>query len=143
MGQQKPAIRIQIDPVKLASVGLSMEEVRAIVNTASTNAPKGAIEVGAKGYTIYSNDQLTTADGFNDVVLAFRNGAPVRVSDIGRALNPMQVETQDEGSAVMGIGHSLMEHLILDARGRPLQLPAERRACREAVTRWVTALNLY
>ena len=86
MGQQKPAIRIQIDPVKLASVGLSMEEVRAVVNTASTNAPKGAIEVGAKGYTIYSNDQLTTAEGFNDVVLAFRNGAPVRVSDIGRAI---------------------------------------------------------
>ena len=87
MGQQKPAIRVQIDPIKLAATGLSMEEVRAIINAASTNSPKGSIEVGAKGYTIYSNDQLVQAEAFNDVVLAFRNGSPVRVSDIGRAVN--------------------------------------------------------
>ncbi|MHB1206242.1 MAG: efflux RND transporter permease subunit [Rhodospirillaceae bacterium] len=87
LGQQKPAIRVQIDPIKLAAAGLSLEDVRATINTASTNAPKGNIEVGAKGYTIYGNDQLTEAAAFNDVVLAFRNGAPVRVSDIGRAIN--------------------------------------------------------
>jgi HAE1 family hydrophobic/amphiphilic exporter-1 len=87
LGQQKPAIRVQIDPIKLAAAGLSLEDVRATINTASTNAPKGSIEVGAKGYTIYGNDQLTEAAAFNDVVLAFRNGAPVRVSDIGRAVN--------------------------------------------------------
>ncbi len=85
-GQQKPAIRIQIDPIKLAAVGLSLEEVRTIINTASTNAPKGNIEIGAKGYTIFANDQLTEAEAFNDVVLAFRNGAQVRVRDIGRAI---------------------------------------------------------
>jgi HAE1 family hydrophobic/amphiphilic exporter-1 len=87
LGQQKPAIRIQIDPIKLAAAGLSLEDVRATINNASTNAPKGNIEVGAKGYTIYGNDQLTEATAFNDVVLAFRNGAPVRVSDIGRAIS--------------------------------------------------------
>ncbi len=87
LGQQKPAIRIQIDPIKLAATGLSLEDVRATINAASTNAPKGNIEVGAKGYTIYGNDQLTEAAAFNDVVLAFRNGAPVRVSDIGRAIS--------------------------------------------------------
>jgi HAE1 family hydrophobic/amphiphilic exporter-1 len=87
LGQQKPAIRVQIDPIKLAAAGLSLEDVRATINTASTNAPKGNIEVGAKGYTIYGNDQLTEAEAFNNVVLAFRNGAPVRVSDIGRAIN--------------------------------------------------------
>ncbi|MBX7201073.1 MAG: efflux RND transporter permease subunit [Rhodospirillaceae bacterium] len=85
-GQQKPAIRIQVDPIKLAAVGLSLEEVRSIVNTASTNSPKGNIEIGAKGYTIFTNDQLTEAEPFNDVVLAFRNGSQVRVRDIGRAI---------------------------------------------------------
>ncbi|MHB1206407.1 MAG: efflux RND transporter permease subunit [Rhodospirillaceae bacterium] len=85
-GQHKPAIRIQIDPIKLAAVGLSLEDVRAIINTASTNSPKGNIEIGAKGYTIFANDQLTEAEAFNDVVLAFRNGAQVRVRDIGRAV---------------------------------------------------------
>ena len=87
LGQQKPAIRVQIDPIKLAASGLSLEDVRATINAASTNAPKGNIEVGAKGYTIYGNDQLTEATAFNDVVLAFRNGSPVRVSDIGRAIS--------------------------------------------------------
>ena len=87
LGQQKPAIRVQIDPIKLASTGLSLEDVRATINAASTNAPKGNIEVGAKGYTIYGNDQLTEAAPFNDVVLAFRNGAPVRVRDVGRAID--------------------------------------------------------
>ena len=85
-GQQKPAIRIQIDPVKLAATGLSLEDVRAIVNTASTNSPKGNIEVGARGYTIFGNDQITSAEPFNDVVLAFRNGSQVRVRDVGRAV---------------------------------------------------------
>ncbi len=103
LGQQKPAIRIQIDPIKLAAAGLSMEEVRAIINAASTNSPKGAIEVGAKGYTIYSNDQLVQAEAFNDVVLAFRNGSPVRVSDIGRAIN----------------GAENAKMMTRDAQGRP------------------------
>ncbi len=103
LGQQKPAIRIQIDPIKLAATGLSMEEVRAIINAASTNSPKGAIEVGAKGYTIYSNDQLVQAEAFNDVVLAFRNGSPVRVSDVGRA--------------VTGAENAKM--ITRDAQGRP------------------------
>ena len=106
LGQQKPAIRVQIDPLKLAAAGLSMEEVRATINTASTNAPKGNIEVGAKGYTIYSNDQLTRAEAFNDVVLAFRNGAPVRVSDIGRAVegaeNTKAITRSADGTPAIG-----------------------------------------
>src|SRR5262249_51887080 len=87
LGQQKPAIRIQIDPIKLASTGLSLEDVRNTITNASTNAPKGNIEVGPKGFTIYGNDQITTADAFNDVVLTFKNGAPVRVRDIGQAVD--------------------------------------------------------
>jgi hydrophobe/amphiphile efflux-1 (HAE1) family protein len=86
-GQQKPAIRVQIDPIKLAAAGLSLEEVRATIIAASTNSPKGNIEIGAKGFTIFANDQITEAEPFNDVVLAFRNGAQVRVRDIGRAVS--------------------------------------------------------
>ena len=85
-GQQKPAIRVQIDPIKLAATGLSLEDVRAVITTASTNSPKGYVDVDTKSYTILGNDQLTKAEEFNDVVLTFRNGAPVHISDIGRAV---------------------------------------------------------
>ena len=85
-GQQKPAVRVQIDPLKLAPTGLSLEDVRTIINNASSNSPKGYVDVDTKSYTILGNDQLTKAEEFNDVVLTFRNGAPVRVSDVGRAV---------------------------------------------------------
>ena len=86
MGQQKPAIRIQIDPIKLAATGLSLEDVRTQISNASTNSPKGNIEVGVRGYTIFANDQITQAEPFNDVVLAIRNGAQVKISDVGHAV---------------------------------------------------------
>jgi HAE1 family hydrophobic/amphiphilic exporter-1 len=86
LGQQKPAIRIQIDPLKLAAVGLSFEDVRETIVNASTSSPKGLIDVGPKSYTILGNDQITEAEPFNDVILAFRNGAPVRIRDVGRAV---------------------------------------------------------
>ena len=87
LGQQKPAIRVQVDPIKLAATGLSLEDVRNTITIASTNAPKGIIEVGAKGYTIYGNDQIVKADAFNDVVLANRNDSLVRIRDIGQAVD--------------------------------------------------------
>ena len=86
-GQRKPAIRVQIDPIKLGATGLGLEDVRNVITNASTNSPKGYLDVGTKAFTIYGNDQLTTARAFNDVVLTFRNGAPVRISDIGRAID--------------------------------------------------------
>ena len=86
-GEQKPSVRIQIDPAKIASLGLSLEEVRAIIATASVNSPKGAIDGAAKNLTIYSNDQIVTAEPWNDVIVAYRNNSPIRIRDIGKAVD--------------------------------------------------------
>ncbi|HEY7083240.1 MAG TPA: multidrug efflux RND transporter permease subunit [Hyphomicrobiaceae bacterium] len=85
-GEQKPAIRIQLDPAKLVAKNLSLEDVRAQLAISTVNSPKGNIDGETRSYTIYANDQLTAADLWNDVIVAYRNGAPLRVRDIGRAI---------------------------------------------------------
>ncbi len=86
-GQQKPAIRVDVDPAKLASMGLTLEDVRNMLVNATVDAPKGSIDGPHRSYTIFANDQITTAGPLNNVVLVYRNGAPVRVRDIGQAVN--------------------------------------------------------
>ena len=85
-GEQKPAIRVQIDPARLVAKNLSLEDVRAQLSIVTVNAPKGSIDGERRSFTIYANDQLTAADDWNDVIVAYRNGAPLRVRDIGRAV---------------------------------------------------------
>jgi hydrophobe/amphiphile efflux-1 (HAE1) family protein len=86
-GQQKPAVRVQIDPVKLAALGLQMEDVAAVITAATVDAPKGAINGPKRSLTIYDNDQLLKAAPWNDVVVAYKNGAAVRIKDIGVAVD--------------------------------------------------------
>jgi hydrophobic/amphiphilic exporter-1 (mainly G- bacteria), HAE1 family len=85
-GQQKPAIRIQLDPAKLVAKGLSLEDVRTPLSTATVDSPKGEIDGNTRAFTIYINDQLTQAKLWNDVIVAFRNDGPVRVREIGQAI---------------------------------------------------------
>src|SRR4051812_39437810 len=85
-GQQKPAIRIQIDPAKLVAKGLSMEDVRAAIAITTVDSPKGNIDGETRAYTIYANDQLLDSKDWNDVIIAYRNGGPLRIRDIGQAV---------------------------------------------------------
>jgi HAE1 family hydrophobic/amphiphilic exporter-1 len=85
-GDRKPSIRIQVDPAKLAASGLTLEEVRAIIVSSTTNAAKGTIKTATTGFTIAANDQISEAQLFDDVVLAYRNGAPIRIRDVGHAI---------------------------------------------------------
>src|SRR5262249_39320518 len=85
-GDQKPAIRIQIDPARLAATGLTLEEIRTTLVNATTNSPKGAINTSKVGFTIAANDQITEAKAFDDVIIAYRNGAAIRVRDVGQAV---------------------------------------------------------
>jgi HAE1 family hydrophobic/amphiphilic exporter-1/multidrug efflux pump len=86
-GQQKPAVRVQIDPVKLAALGLQLEDVAGVINAATVDAPKGSINGPKRSLTIYDNDQLLKAAPWNDVVVAYKNGAPVRIRDLGVAVD--------------------------------------------------------
>ncbi len=89
-GEQKPAVRIQIDPRKLTWLGLSLEQVRAVVGAATVNMPKGTLDNPARTVTVDSTDQLTVAREYDALIVAYRNGAPVRVRDIGRALDAVE-----------------------------------------------------
>jgi hydrophobe/amphiphile efflux-1 (HAE1) family protein len=92
-GEQKPAIRIQADPGKLLARSLTLEDVRSVVGNATTIAAKGSINGPQQSFTIAANDQLAEAAPYNDVILAYRNGAPVRVRDIGQAVDGPQDNT--------------------------------------------------
>ncbi|MBB3771713.1 hydrophobe/amphiphile efflux-1 (HAE1) family protein [Angulomicrobium tetraedrale] len=86
-GQQKPSVRIQVDPSKVANLGLSLEDIRSAIVSTTVNDPKGTVQGRQRTFTLFDNDQLTTAAPWRDAILAWRNGAPVRVRDIGTAVD--------------------------------------------------------
>ncbi|MEW6451604.1 MAG: efflux RND transporter permease subunit [Pseudomonadota bacterium] len=86
-GDRTPSIRIQVDPAKLASSGVTLEEIRSALVTSTTNIAKGTINTPKISFTVAANDQITKAEEFNDVVIAYRNGAPIRVRDVGQAVS--------------------------------------------------------
>ncbi len=87
MGERKPAVRVQVDPAKLAALGLSLDDVRGVIASATVNSPKGSINGDRQAFSIYANDQLLKAAPYNDLILAYRKGAPIRVRDVGRAVD--------------------------------------------------------
>src|ERR1700684_4529355 len=86
-GQQKPAIRVQVDPQALAARGINLEDVRTVLGEANVDLPKGTLNSPRQTYTLNTNDQLLTADQYNNLIIAYRNGAPVRISDVGHAIS--------------------------------------------------------
>ena len=86
-GQQKPAIRVQVDPGKLSALGIQLEDVANVIIAATVDAPKGSVNGPEHSFTIYDNDQLLKAAPWNDIIVAYKNGAPVRIRDIGVAVD--------------------------------------------------------
>ncbi|MCL2636137.1 MAG: efflux RND transporter permease subunit, partial [Betaproteobacteria bacterium] len=86
-GRQKPAVRIQADPAKLKAVGLSLEDIRGVIASTTVSSPTGTIDGERQAFNVYTNDQLLRAAPWNEVVLAWKNGAPIRVRDIGVAVD--------------------------------------------------------
>ncbi len=85
-GQQKPAIRIQVNPQALAARGIGLEDVRNVIAQANVDQPKGTLNSPRQTYTLNTNDQLLTPDAYEALIVAYRNGSPVRIRDIGRAI---------------------------------------------------------
>ena len=86
-GGQRPAVRVQANPSALAADGLSMEDVRQAIASANVNAAKGSFDGPERAYTIDANDQLKSADEYRKVVVAYRNGAPVYLSDVAEVVD--------------------------------------------------------
>ncbi len=86
-GGQKPAVRIRANPTALASYGLSLEDLRAVLGQANVDQAKGNLDGPRQSYTIGANDQLFSSEGYRSIVVAYRNGAPVRLSDVAEAVD--------------------------------------------------------
>ena len=86
-GGQKPAVRIQVNPTRLAANGLNMEDVRSAVGTANVNQAKGSLDGPTQAFTIAANDQILQAAQYKTLVIAFRNNAPILLSDVADVID--------------------------------------------------------
>ncbi|MFN2549423.1 MAG: multidrug efflux RND transporter permease subunit [Myxococcales bacterium] len=89
-GGQQPAVRISVDPIALAGVGMSLEDVRTAVTRATSNQPKGGISGPLQASSIAANDQLTNAKGWAELILTYNKGSPVRLKDIAKVSNDVE-----------------------------------------------------
>ncbi|MGA2532400.1 MAG: multidrug efflux RND transporter permease subunit [Candidatus Aminicenantales bacterium] len=85
-GGQKPAVRVQVNPIALSSLGLTMEDVRSAIVLANVNQAKGSFDGRQQAYSIWANDQLLTSADYRPLVIAYRNGAPVQLSDVAKVI---------------------------------------------------------
>jgi multidrug efflux pump len=81
-GGQRPAVRVIANPRALAAYGLNLDDLRTTINNANQNGPKGTLDGPANAYTVNTNDQIRNADDYGMVIIAYKNGAPVRLKDI-------------------------------------------------------------
>ena len=86
-GQQKPAIRVRVNPQALAARGISLEDVRNVLSQANVDLPKGTLNSPRQTFTLNTNDQLLKPGAYNNLIVAYRNGSPVRIQDVGRAID--------------------------------------------------------
>ena len=89
-GGQKPAVRIQANPTALAAYGLSLEDLRTAIASANVNQAKGNFDGPKQAYTIGANDQLVSSDNYRSLIVAYRNGAPVRLSDVAGVIDDVE-----------------------------------------------------
>jgi hydrophobe/amphiphile efflux-1 (HAE1) family protein len=89
-GNQKPAVRVRVNPGAIASLGLSLEDVRSALTLNNINAPKGSFDGPRQSYSIGANDQIFSAADFRPIVVAYRRGSPVRLGDIGQVIDNVE-----------------------------------------------------
>ncbi len=89
-GNQKPAVRVQVNPAAISNLGVSMEDVRTILGQANVNAPKGSFDGAHQSFTIGSNDQIFSADAYKPIIVAYKNGAPIRLADVANVIDGVE-----------------------------------------------------
>ena len=89
-GSSLPAVRVDMTPSALYKYGIGLEDVRAALSSANAHSPKGGIDVGDQRYQIYANDQANKADDYKSLIVAYRNGAPVHLSDVGEVTDGVE-----------------------------------------------------
>jgi len=89
-GNVRPAVRVQVNPSQLANLGLTMEDVRSALTEANVNAPKGTLNGATQSYSIGTNDQLSDAAEYQSTIIAYKNNAPVRLSDVASVVDGVE-----------------------------------------------------
>jgi multidrug efflux pump len=97
-GSSLPAVRVELNPSALNKYGIGLDQVRAALNAANANRPKGSVELGDRSWQIYANDQAKKAAEYIPMIIAFRNGAAVRLSDVAEVVDSVQ-DVRNSGSA--------------------------------------------
>jgi multidrug efflux pump len=116
-GGQRPAVRVQADPRKLAAYGLNIDDLRTTIGNSNVNTPKGNFDGPARSYTINANDQLQNADQYRSLVLAYKNGAPVLLSDVANVVDG--AENTKLGAWWGGAGTTVVPAVILNIQRQP------------------------
>ena len=111
-GGQKPGLRIRANPTALAAYGLNVDDLRTTITNANVNTPKGNFDGPAQSWSINANDQVTDAETFRNVVVAYRNGAPVRVRDVAT------VEESQENTRIAAWANTT-QAVIINVRRQP------------------------
>ena len=94
-GSALPAVRVEVNPMALSKYGIALQDLAAAISNANANAPKGAIEVGDVRYQIYTNDNAREADQYRNLIIASRNGAVIRLSDVAQVFDKQDGATEN------------------------------------------------
>jgi multidrug efflux pump len=116
-GGLKPAVRVRVDPARLAAYGLSMEDVRTAVAAANVDGAKGGFDGARQAFALGANDQLVDASAYQNLVLAWRNGAPVRMSAVGDVV--AGVENDRVAGWYVTPGGPMRPAVVLDVQRQP------------------------
>ena len=111
-GTMRPAVRIQADPAPLATYGLSLEDVRQAIVAGNVNTPKGSVDGPRQASTVQANDQIRSAEEYRSLIIAVRNGAPVRLRDIGQAVEDLE-------NTLNGAWHDGRAAVLVDVQRQP------------------------
>jgi len=111
-GGQRPAVRIQADTLALASYGLGLDTLRTAISNANANSAKGSFDGPTRSFTINANDQLLTANDYKNLIVSYRNGAPVRLSEVARVVDSAE-------NVRLGAWANMKPAIILNVQRQP------------------------
>jgi multidrug efflux pump len=128
-GQMRPAVRVRIEPDRLAGMGLTLEDVRAVIAASTVDAPKGTLNGPHQAVVLNATDQLLSADAYRSLVIVYRNGAPIRLQDVGSVVDaPEDVRSaawfQGQRAIIVDVAQQPGSNVVATIQAIKDQLPA-------------------
>jgi multidrug efflux pump len=143
-GSLKPAVRVQADLARMAAYGISMEDLRQAIAGANVSGPKGQLDGALQAYSIAANDQITSADAYKPIIVAYRNGAPIKIGDIAQIVDGLENDKtaatyQGKPAVVLDIQRQPGANVIDVVKQIRAEIPRLQRALPAAVNVTVVA----